>query len=88
METQKAIRVLNQTFNELKLEKHPDKTSIGRTERGFDFLGYHFKPESLSVADKTIKRFKGIARLYEQGADDASIGQYAWRWLLWARTGM
>jgi len=29
-----------------------------------------------------------IARLYEQGADDASIGQYVWRWLLWARLGM
>jgi hypothetical protein len=24
------FRVLNQTFNELKLEKHPDKTLIGR----------------------------------------------------------
>jgi len=22
------------------LEKHPDKTFIGRIERGFDFLGY------------------------------------------------
>jgi len=34
--------VLNQTFNELRLEKYPDKTLIhliGRTERGFDFLG-------------------------------------------------
>ena len=38
----KAIRVLNQTFNEPKLEKHPDKTLIGRIEHGFDFLGYHF----------------------------------------------
>jgi len=33
--------VLNQTFSALKLEKHPDKTSIGKTERGFDFFGYH-----------------------------------------------
>jgi len=31
----KAIRVLNQTFNKLGLEQHPDKTLIGRTERGF-----------------------------------------------------
>ncbi len=44
----KAIRVLNQTFNELRLEQHPDKTLIGRTERGFDFLGYHFELEGLS----------------------------------------
>jgi len=40
----KAITVLNQTFDELKLEKHPDRTFIGRVERGFDFLGYHFSP--------------------------------------------
>jgi len=73
----KAIRVLNQTFNELKLEKHPDKTSIGRPERGFDFLGYFLKPSELSVADKTIERFKQrITRLYEQGADSVRIGQY------------
>jgi hypothetical protein len=42
-----AIRVLNQTFSELRLEKHPDKTFIGRIEKGFDFLGYHFSPEGL-----------------------------------------
>jgi RNA-directed DNA polymerase len=41
----RAIRVLNQRFNELKLEKHPDKTQIGRLDRGFDFLGYHFHPQ-------------------------------------------
>ncbi|MCK5096778.1 MAG: group II intron reverse transcriptase domain-containing protein, partial [Desulfobacteraceae bacterium] len=64
----KAIKVLNQTFNELKLEQHPDKTLIGRTARGFDFLGYHFKPDGLSVAKKTVKNFiQHIARLYEQG---------------------
>ena len=49
----KAIRVLNQTFNELKLEKHPDKTLLGRTARGFDFLGYFIKPVRLSVSLKT-----------------------------------
>ena len=36
----KAIRVMNQTFNELRLLQHPDKTMIGRTERDFDFLGF------------------------------------------------
>ncbi len=24
------------------VEKHPDKTFIGRIEKSFDFLGYHF----------------------------------------------
>ena len=85
----KAIRVLNQTFNELRLEQHPDKTLIGRTERGFDFLGYHIEPEQLSVANKTTERFKErIARLYEQGADAVSIEQYVRRWLGWVNAGM
>jgi len=49
-----AIKVLNQTFSELRLEKRPDKTSIRRTENGFDFLGYHFSPEAPGVTTKTI----------------------------------
>ena len=40
-----AARALNQTLQELKLEKHPDKTYIGKIERGFDVLGYHFSPQ-------------------------------------------
>jgi hypothetical protein len=32
-----------------------DKTIIGRIERGFDVLGYHFDPEGLSVAKKTFE---------------------------------
>jgi hypothetical protein len=49
--------VLNETLDELRLEKHPDKTAIGRIEKGFDFLGFHFSPEGLSVAEKTIEKF-------------------------------
>jgi hypothetical protein len=38
----------NQTFVEVRLEKHPEKTSIGRAELGFDFFGYEFSPKGLS----------------------------------------
>jgi hypothetical protein len=63
----KAVKAVNQTLGSLKLEKHPEKTFIGRIEKGFDFLGYHFNPAGLSVADKTIERFLARAiRLYEQ----------------------
>jgi hypothetical protein len=59
--------MLNQTFNELHLEKLPDKTVMGRTENGVDFLGYHFSPEGLSLAVKTIETFLSHAvRLREQ----------------------
>ena len=51
----------------MHLEKHPDKTFIGRIEKGFDFLGYHFGPEGLTLAAKTIEQFVERAlRLYEQ----------------------
>ena len=85
----KAVRVLNRTFNELKLEQHPDKTLIGRVERGFEFLGYYLKPNCLAVSEKTVGRFiERASRLYEQGADNARIGQYVRNWLRWVRAGL
>ncbi len=51
------------------------KTFIGRIERGFDFLGYHFGTDGFTVAAKTIEHFVARAiRLYEQepGEADAS----------------
>ena len=53
----KAIQIVNQTLNELKVEKHPDKTFIGRIAKGFDFLGYSFEPKGLSIAPKTLANF-------------------------------
>ena len=38
----RAIAAMNRCLEALRLEKHPDKTSIGQTCQGFDFLGYHF----------------------------------------------
>ena len=89
----KAIKVLNQTFDELKLEKHPDKTFIGRVEKGFDFLGYHISPEGLSLANKTVENFIArSARLYEQEPrepnDSSRLGLYVRRWCRWVQSGL
>lgn len=74
---------------QLKVEKHPDKTFIGRAVRGFDFLGYFLKPGALAVANKTIRNMaERINRLYEQGADQVSIGQYVQRWKKWVVAGI
>jgi len=35
---------------------HPDKTFIGRVERGFEFLGYQLTPQGLSVAPAAWQR--------------------------------
>ena len=63
----KAVKAVNEVLGSLCLLKHPDKMFIGRIERGFDFLGYHFGPEGFTVAAKTIEQFVARAtRLYEQ----------------------
>ena len=66
-----------------------DKTFIGRIERGFDFLGYHFGPEGLTMAAKTIEQFiERAIRLYEQKPGEAlasaRLGLYVRRWFGWA----
>ena len=77
----------------LKLEKHPDKTFIGRIECGFDFLGYHFSPARLTVAAKTIANFiEKASRLYEQKRSGVlavtALEMYVRRWVRWAVSGL
>jgi hypothetical protein len=85
--------MLNQTFDALGLEKAPDKTFIGRVERGFDFLGYHLAPDRLTLARATVERFLEQAyRLYEQerGKPEGfpQLGAYTKRWMRWSRAGL
>ncbi len=40
----KAVKQVNVVLDELLLEKHPDKTFIGKASKGFTFLGYLFTP--------------------------------------------
>jgi hypothetical protein len=81
----KAVRVVNQTLSELRVEQHPDKTFIGRAERGISFLGHHLTPDkTVAPSAEAIRRLaERIARLYEQGADMVRIGQYVRRWAGW-----
>lgn len=83
----RAVRVLNQSFAALGLEKHPGKTTLGRIERGFDFLGYHLRPAGFRIASTTLARFVARAtQLYEQepGANRSRLGLYVKRWCAWA----
>ena len=71
-----AIAVINKTLNQLNLEKHPDKTFIGRASRGFDFLGYHFQQTAtgkviLTLAQKTITNFENKLAALKDGATKA-----------------
>ncbi len=90
---QKAVKAVNEVLGSLRMEKHPDKTFIGRIERGFDFLGYHFGPQGLALAEKTLAAFVERAlRLYEQDLEKPSgssrFGTYVRRWAGWATWGL
>ena len=55
-------------------------------------VGYHFGPERLEVARKTVERFVARARqLYEQEPGEpiasARLGAYVQRWVRWAGVG-
>ncbi len=86
----KAVRLVNQTLEELQVEQHPDKTLIGRVERGFVFLGYEMNAAGLTgVARPTRERFvERVNRLDEQGASLRCIGEYVQRWCQWAVSGL
>jgi hypothetical protein len=79
------------------VEKHPDKTYIGKIENGFDFLGYHFSGKQLTVAAKTVeKHVLHYRQLYEQlrikkasSIEMASVlGLYVKRWQRWVAAGL
>ncbi len=92
----KAIKRLNEIFSTLGLEQHPDKTFIGRIEKGFDFLGYHFSRKGLRLAGKTMTNaLEKLHRLYEQKktappetGSAVDLGAYWRRWCGWAEGGL
>ena len=84
-----AIRAVNQVMVALRVRQHPDKTSSGRIQRGFDFLGYHFSATGMAVARQTYERCAArMTRLYEQGAAISRIGVYVRRWERWVKAGL
>ncbi len=87
------MKAVNAVLGSLRLEKHPDKTFIGKIERGFDFLGYHFSRDGLRVAKATMRKFvERATRLYEQQPEErdgsSALGMYVRRWVGWASGGL
>lgn len=80
----KAVKKAHQVLARLKLSMHPDKTFIGKISKGFNFLGYLFKPSGLQIGIETIRRaYVKATQLYEQGASKKRIEVYWQRWLRW-----
>ena len=51
------IKKVNGILEKLSLSKAVDKTFIGKTGRGFDFLGFHFGREGMSISRKSVEKF-------------------------------
>lgn len=88
MKLRQRIKEATTIMKSLHVECHHDKTWLGRVKNGFDFLGFRITPASIHPSTASVSRRDAkIARLYEQGADRKSIGQYLRRWLGWSSIG-
>jgi len=86
----RAIRCAHVILDKLRVRVHPKKRFIGKTQRGFDFLGYWFEPHTLLKPSRvSLSRFLERARrLQEKGADLRVLRQYVQRWVIWHRSGL
>lgn len=85
-----ALRAMYEVLKQLKLEVHPNKRFIGRTTRGFDFLGYRLHPgRKLRPSQQSLDRMVARARqLHEQGASRRRLREYVQRWFNWLHGGL
>ena len=85
-----ALRSMYRILEQLKLTVHPDKRYIGKTHRGFDFLGYRIHPDrKLRPAVQSLNRLlERSRRLQEQGVDENRLREYVQRWFIWLHSGL
>lgn len=87
----KQVKRLNQFFNEYGFEQHPDKTQIGRVEKGFDWLGGQFGVNGVEgVSPRSIaNHLERLRQLYERTRHwaterrQARVAGYRKRWKKW-----
>jgi RNA-directed DNA polymerase len=89
----KAVRTVNQHFSQLKVAQAPDKTFIGRIQKGFDFLGYQFGEEKLTVSTRTLhNHIRRLTQLYEQKKHQPNwkmlLDDYRQYWVVWVYSGI
>ena len=56
-EVEAARTVLEARLSSIGLELNTEKTEVGPISKPFEFLGYRFKQDSVTVRDRTIDRF-------------------------------
>lgn len=90
----KHVRILNRFMTEKTLCQHPDKTFIGRTVKGFDWMGAWLEPQGVTdIAPRAKANHREkVRRLYEQAwrwrepkvVTQRKVSNYRWRWAIWA----
>lgn len=94
----RAVVWLHQYFDNTGFEGHPDKTTVGRAEKSFDWLGVWFDESgSVGIAPRALENHRTrCLRLEEQtrclGLPEeqirARVQQYEARWWVWTRSLM
>ncbi|HHA2250223.1 TPA: reverse transcriptase domain-containing protein, partial [Enterobacter ludwigii] len=88
----RQVRALNQFFTEAGFCQHPDKTFIGRTARGYDWMGAQMSDTGVEgIAHRArTNHLERLRRLYERvrkwpaARRQARMSQYRKRWKIWA----
>lgn len=86
------VKDLNGFLAEYGFEKHPDKTFVGRVNKGFDWLGAWLDDTGVSgVGPRALANHREkVRRLYERlwfwprARVQARVSQYRKRWTIWA----
>jgi RNA-directed DNA polymerase len=61
-EAKKALELVQNFLNGMKLEVSPEKTKISHFSKGFDFLGFTIKNRSIKMRNKSREKFKNSIR--------------------------
>lgn len=62
-EAKKALELVQNFLNGMKLETSPEKTKIRHFSQGFDFLGFTIKNHSIQMRTKSREKFKNSIRI-------------------------
>ena len=92
-ELRAAVKLANEVLEGLRVVKHPEKTFVGRVERGFEFLGYRFDGnsglEGVDVAGSPWhNHFARLESLAGDGADGERLAEYQKFWWRWVESGV
>ena len=61
-EAAEALQLATEVLHQLKLEVHPKKTRITTFNKGFEFLGFHFRRGTIGPRQRSIEKFQEDVR--------------------------